>query len=108
MLKTVTKWAVFFYALIIIALGLIGYFQAGSVASAVSGGSFGILLLISTLFMFMNKKGGFYASLLLTALLAGVFAYRYTISNGSLPALMAVLSGAMLIYLLAQIGHWKK
>jgi uncharacterized membrane protein (UPF0136 family) len=108
MLKDVTKWVVFAYALLIIALGLIAYVNAGSVVSAIAGGSIGTLLLISALFLFMNKKAGFFAALFLTALLTGIVAYRFTITNALTPAVIAVISAAMLIYLLIQSKHWVK
>jgi uncharacterized membrane protein (UPF0136 family) len=108
MFKTFTKWAIFFYSLTVITLGAIGYFQGHSTASLIAGSGLGTLLLLSCLFMFMGYKGGSYAALTLTLLLTGAFAYRSTVTTNLLPALMAVLSCSMLVFLLVQLAAWKR
>lgn len=107
MLNTLTKWAIFFYALLIIALGTVGYYKAESLPSLIAGGGCGFLLLLSVLMVFMGRKIGSYTALILTLLLTATFSYRYAVSHALFPALLAVLSGAMLIFLLVQLVQWK-
>lgn len=107
MLKKSTTWCVLIYGLILIALGYLGYVQ-GSPISLYAGAGFGILLVIASLMMFAGKKFGFYSALILTLALTAVFATRYSLSGKELPAILAVLSGAMLLFLLAQSAHWKR
>ena len=108
MFNSVFKWSIFFYSLLIIALGAVGYYQAESIPSLVAGAGCGILLLLSVLLIFMKKKTGSYSALVLIAVLTGIFSYRYVLTAGLFPALLAVISGALLIFLLAQLTNWKK
>lgn len=108
MLNEITKWSVFIYGIILIALGIVGYSAANSVASVVMGSGFGFLILICSLLMFQKKRIGLLLATLLTLLLTGFFAYRYSTTQGLLPGLLAVLSGAMLITLLLHCARWKK
>ena len=91
-----------------IALGVVGYYVSDSIPSLIAGVGAGILLLVCVLIMFMGKKAGAYGALILNVILTGLFAYRYTVSEKLLPATLAVLSGAMLIFLLLQLTNWKK
>jgi uncharacterized membrane protein (UPF0136 family) len=108
MFNAFTKWAVFCYAILMITLGTIGYVQADSKASLLFGVGCGILLLFSCLAMFMGKIAGSFSALIVTVALTCAFSYRYSVTHGLMQALLAVLSGAMLIFLLVQVGRWKK
>lgn len=107
MLKHSLSWSVLIYGCILILLGYWGYLQ-GSKVSLYSGGSFGLLLVISSLFMFAGKKIGFYGAILFTALLGLVFSIRYAFTGKSLPAILAVLSGAMFLFILLKSAHWRR
>lgn len=85
-----------------------GYHFGGSKASLMMGGGFGVLLILCSLAMFAKNKLGAYIAAILTLFLTGTFAYRYTITEKPVPAILAVLSGGMLLFLLAQIAKWKK
>lgn len=103
------KWSVFFYGIILVTLGLIGYIIAGSIPSVVMGSGLGCLLMICSLLMFLEKRIGLYIATFLTLILSSFFAYRYTMTKGDLmSALLAVLSGAMLIILLLHCARWTK
>jgi uncharacterized membrane protein (UPF0136 family) len=108
MINIFVQWSVFCYALLNIILGTYGYYVVGSLPSLVAGVGSGIFLLICSILIFRGKRGGVYGALLLTVLLTGIFSYRYTITEALFPASMAVLSGAMLIFLLVQVAHWKR
>ena len=107
-MKKSTSWAVLIYGVVIAALGYLGYYQSQSKASLWSGLGSGLVLVLSSLAMFSCRKLGMYAALLMTLLLTAIFCYRYAITHGTLPAVLSIISGGMLIYLLAQIGKWKK
>jgi len=106
--KKSTAWTVLIYGLVIMGLGYTGYTQGKSMMSLYMGGGFGILLAISAVFMFMRKRFASYAALILTLGLTATFATRYSMTGKGLPAILAVVSGGMLLYLLARTIHWKK
>lgn len=108
MLKKSTAWSILVYGVLLIGLGTAGYYQAGSLMSLYAGGGFGVLLIISSLFIFASQKWGARMALVLTILLTGMFAYRYSVTGKAIPAVLAVLSGGMLLFLLAQCGTWRK
>ncbi len=95
------------YGLAMFILGLVGHWKGGSIISLIAGVGFGVLLLISSLLMFRHKSAGMYASTIFTFLLTAVFGVRYTITHKPIPAILAVLSGGMLLFLLAQLPKWK-
>jgi uncharacterized membrane protein (UPF0136 family) len=106
--KKTTAWAVLVYGLIIIGLGYMGYYQSGSMISLYVGGGFGVLLVLSSILMYFKMRFGSYAALILTLGLTATFAIRYSMTGKGLPATLAVLSGGMLLYLLARTVHWKR
>ncbi len=90
------------------SLGFYGYMEAQSKVSLFSGVGFGSLLVLSSIAMFYKAKWGGYAALSMTLLLTVIFAYRYSVTGRGIPAIMVVLSGGMLLFLLAQTTKWKK
>jgi len=108
MLTAIIKWSVFIYGILLIALGIVGYTEASSVYSLLAGAISGCLLILCACLMFMNKRIGLLLATLVTLLMTGCFAYRYSETHGLLPALLAVLSGAMLIMLFLNYARWKK
>lgn len=108
MLDKVTKWAVFLYALLILTMGLIAYFRVGSWISLLSAMTSGLLLLASSILMFLRKPIGLKLATALTAMMTVVFAVRYFASDRLFPALMSVLGGAMLIFLLLHLARWRE
>lgn len=108
MVKKTTSWTVLIYGLMILALGYMGYYQAGSLISLYSGVGFGVLLVLSSILMFFKYRFGSYSALILTFALTGTFAIRYSMTHHGLPAILAVLSGGMLLFLLVRVVHWKQ
>lgn len=108
MIKKSTCWAVLCYGLLIAILGYLGYHQAGSIVSLYAGVGLGSLLTISAVLMFFDLLFSAYTALLLTLLLTGTFAIRYSVTQKGMPAILAVLSGGMLLFLLARVVNWKR
>ena len=107
MLTKITIWFILIYGIIILVLGYIGFRDSGSLPSLYSGLVFGGLLVLSSIGMFLGQTIGAYVALGSTLLLTGVFCYRYAITGKGLPAILAVLSAGMLLFLLARFGQWK-
>lgn len=103
----VKNWIIFFYGILLILLGFVGYAQ-GSKVSLYSGGSFGVLLVVSAILLFRGIQWSSYLALALTSALTLIFSVRYSVTGKNLPGILAALSGAMLIYLLAQTVKWRR
>jgi uncharacterized membrane protein (UPF0136 family) len=108
MFKKSTCWAVLIYGLIILGLGYLGYQRTESKISLYMGMGSGAALVISSLLMFGKKVYGAYAAVIITCFLTAVFGIRYSMTHKSTPAMLAVFSGGMLLYLLAKTAKWKK
>lgn len=108
MLKKSTSWVVLIYGLLIAGLGYLGYYQKGSMISLYTGGGAGAILILSSFLMFASLRFGSYIALTATVLLTALFSVRYSMTQNSLVASLAVLSAMMLIYLLAQTTKWKR
>jgi uncharacterized membrane protein (UPF0136 family) len=107
MLNKSTIGFILIYGIIIIILGYVGYMQSGSQASLWAGLILGGLLVLSGIGMLAGQKVGAYVALGSTFLLTAVFAYRYAVTGKGMPAILAVLSAGMLLFLLARFGKWK-
>jgi len=108
MVRKSTAWAVLIYGLVLIALGVFAYMNAGSKISLYSGAGSGLLLIGSSILMFLKMRAGKILSLALTVLLSITFAIRYSVSHKEIPAILAVYSAGMLIFLLARSVEWKR
>ncbi len=108
MFKKTTCWIVLFYGLLLIVIGIAAYLRKESLISLIMGGGFGLLIVGSALLLFAKIKIGIYTSTFLTLSLVVTFGVRYTMSHQTIPALLCVLSGGMLLFLLAQSAKWKK
>src|ERR1700675_947168 len=93
-------FVILFYALIVLIGGIIGYAQASSVASLISGIVFGSLLLGCVIAIFAKKRWGAYAALITTFVLDGFFTFRFLKYHKFMPSgLMSIISFAVLVYL---------
>lgn len=108
MLKKSTCWAILIYGILIASLGYVGYTQGGSKMSMFMGGGFGAVLVLSSLMMFARFAFAAYIAIFATLALTATFAIRYSLTGKSFVAIMAVLSGGMLLFLLAQSARWRK
>ncbi len=89
------------------ALGYIGYRESGSMPSLLAGLLLGGLITLSGIGLLAGQKIGGYVALSATLLLTAVFAYRYAVTGKGMPALLAVMSAGMLLFLLTQFGKWR-
>ena len=108
MMNSSVRWTILFFGALLVALGIVGYQASHSKISLIMGTIFGVLMMGSSGLLFLEKKFGLSAALGLTVLLTGVFSYRYAMTRGMLPGFLAVLSAAVLLYLLTQTTKYKK
>lgn len=101
------NWLTLIYGAALVILGFIGYAN-GSKVSLYSGGSFGLLLVVSAIMMFKNVKWGSYLAIAITAALTIVFTIRYCVTGKNLPVILAAISVTLLFILLAQSVKWKR
>lgn len=80
------------YGIIAIAGGIMGYVQAASKASLISGSISGLLLIFAGVMQLQGQAWGLTLAAIITAILIIVFAIRLTKTRKFMPAgLMAVL-----------------
>lgn len=103
-----TAWVTLIYGLFLIILGYVGYAQANSLTSFRMGSICGILIIVTAIAMFKEKIWGLYGALIFTFLLTAGFAFRYSHVGKPVPAVMTVMSGAVLLFLLTKLGKWRK
>ena len=97
---------VLIYALIVLSGGVWGYMHAGSLPSLLAGGISGLALLISSWGIFYKKMFAEYISLGLTALLLGVFIFRFLRTHAFFPSgVMSLLSLIVLILITLHVRH---
>lgn len=100
-------WPVLSYSVVLIGLGYLGYKEAASKVSLYAGVGSGMALLFSSLLLCCKdrllQKIGAYLSLAITGMLTAVFAVRYSNTGKEFPAIFAVISGVMLLYLLLKV-----
>ena len=108
MIKKTACWAVLVYGIFVALLGIVAYQGKHSVVALIMGGSSGVLLVIAALLMFSQKKSGSSIAIGLTLLLTITFSYRYFVSEQTTPAVLAVLSAGILLFLLASSSKWRR
>ncbi|MCC5650989.1 hypothetical protein LC609_14320 [Nostoc sp. XA013] len=84
--------AAFAYGILAIAGGIIGYIQAKSKVSLISGSISGLLLILAAYFQLQGQTWGAILAVLVTAVLVVVFAVRLAKTRKFMPAgLMTIL-----------------
>jgi uncharacterized membrane protein (UPF0136 family) len=94
-----TAWIIFLYALLILIGGIIGHVHSASLASLISGLSFGILLLVASGLIFMKQPFGYWMAL--SILLEGFFTWRFAKTLKFLPAGLLSLISLVVIIIVA-------
>ncbi|WP_392480480.1 TMEM14 family protein [Nostoc sp. C110] len=96
--------AAFAYGILAIAGGIIGYTQARSKVSLVSGSISGLLLILAAYFQLQGQTWGSILAVLVTAVLVVVFAVRLAKTRKFMPAgLMTILGMVALAVMVSQI-----
>lgn len=88
------------YGLLTFCGGIVGYMQAKSKASLISGCLSGILLLIAAWLQFQNIGFGLILARIVTLLLIVVFAVRLVKTKKFMPAGIMLVTGAIALVLL--------
>ena len=104
MVRKSSVLVVFVYGLLLIAAGLLGYFKGHSVPSLFSGLIFGSIILVCASNMHQHNRLALYTALTTTVIATVLFAWRYSIGHRLSSAILALLSGAVLIYLLTTLA----
>lgn len=93
------------YGIIAIVGGIIGYTQARSTASLISGIISGLLLIFGAVLYLQGQAWGFTLALIVTAILVVVFTIRFVKTRKFMPAgLMLTLGVLTLVIMIAQLG----
>lgn len=91
------------YSILILIGGIIGYVIANSLASLIASSLIALILLGCTALVWKGNLVAYHTTTLLTACLLIFFTYRFFLSYKVAPAgIMALISGILLIYLVAQ------
>lgn len=96
--------AAFAYGILAIVGGIIGYIQATSKVSLLSGSISGLLLILAAYFQLQGQTWGLILAVLVTAVLVVVFAFRLVKTRKFMPAgLMTILGLLALAVMVNQI-----
>ncbi|HSW72166.1 MAG TPA: TMEM14 family protein [Chlamydiales bacterium] len=90
------------YGLLVIVLGIMGYQQAASTISLISGLICGILLIIFSIYMRKRLPFAYFTGAGISLLLLIVFCIRFGKTLSLMPGLMAILSIISLVLLITQ------
>ncbi len=85
--------ALFFYGLVLLFGGAVGYFKSGSLVSLILGLIFGSAILISALGYLYEKKWGLPFAYSMTLLSCFIFLWRYVATWKMMPAGMLLILG---------------
>jgi len=93
--------AAFAYGILAIVGGIIGYVQARSKVSLLSGGVSGLLLILSAYFQLQGQSWGLTLAFCVTAVLVVVFTMRFAKTRKFMPAGLMIVLGALALVMMA-------
>lgn len=99
--------AVIVYGIMVAGGGIMGFVQAGSPMSAITGGIAGLLLMGAGFISKSNPRAGFAAAAVLAVALIAFFFYRYSTTHKPMPAFGVIGLSALMLILLV-VGHFMK
>ena len=88
------------YAVLMVAGGIMGYLKAGSLASLMSGGGSGLLLIGCSLFVWKRNLAAYDIAIGILCCLLAFFSYRFISTQQVAPAgILLLMTTLVLIYL---------
>lgn len=108
MISIPTVWIVFLYGAVLCLSGFMGYWKGNSLVSLVLGGGFGLLLVVCAFLLRQGKRSAAKGALLLTSLLTALFLILYFSKGRPTSGILALLSAAVLFFLVTRFARWKK
>ncbi len=99
--------AVIVYGIAVAAGGVMGYVEAKSIMSILTGGLAGVLIIIAGVMSNSNPKAGYGTAAVLALLLTAFFIYRFVSTHKAMPA-MGVIGLSVLMLILLAVGHFMK
>ncbi|MBO3458175.1 hypothetical protein G7B40_017585 [Aetokthonos hydrillicola Thurmond2011] len=92
------------YGILAIVGGVIGYKQASSLVSLISGSITGLLLLVAAIIQIQGQSWGLSLAVIITSVLVVFFAFRLAKTRKFMPAgLMTILGVVALTMMLSQL-----
>ena len=100
---------VLIFGILVLTGGIMGHLKAGSNASLISGGIFGILLIADAIGILKGKMSALYVGVLLSFILDGFFTYRFAATQKFFPAgIMSLMCLAVIFYLVFGVRRMLK
>lgn len=99
--------AVIVYGIAVAAGGVMGYVEAKSIMSLLTGGLAGVLIIVAGAVSPIMPKFGFGAATFLAIALTGFFIYRFMSTGKAMPA-MGVIGLSVIMLILLVVGHFMK
>ncbi|BAY19358.1 hypothetical protein NIES2109_48160 [Nostoc sp. HK-01] len=93
--------AAFAYGILAIVGGIMGYVQARSKVSLLSGGISGLLLILSAYWQLQGQPWGLTLAVCVTGVLVVVFALRFAKTRKFMPAGLMIVLGALTLAVMA-------
>jgi len=99
--------AVIVYGVAVAAGGVMGYVEAKSIMSIITGGLAGLLIIGAGFMAGSNPKAGYGATVVLALALIAFFIYRFSTTHKAMPA-FGVIGLSTLMLILLVVGHFMK
>lgn len=99
---TPSTLAAILYGVLAIVGGGIGYAQARSKVSLISGSISGVLLILCAILAKQGNPVGIWGAIAITVLLIGVFIGRYIKTRKAMPAILMIVAG--IVALVVQVA----
>jgi uncharacterized membrane protein (UPF0136 family) len=108
MFHKTTAWLMLAYGITLCSMGILGYLQADSMISLISGNLFGLMTIYSSILLFKRKKTAIHTALVLTIVITTLFLVRYQSTHKPIPGIMSAISCIVLSVLIYNAYKIKK
>lgn len=99
--------AVIVYGIAVAAGGVMGYVEAKSIMSIITGGLAGLLIIVCGAISNHHPRVGYGGAAFFAVLLTGFFIYRFMSTHKPMPA-FGVIGLSVLMLILLVVGHFMK